>query len=80
LNAQVIWDHVNQVVVIKTETNILQLPVNNNTAIINDSPLQLDVPAQIINGRTMVPIRIIAEQFHVQVQWNNATRTVTISK
>lgn len=80
LNAQVSWDDVNQVAIIKTENSVLQLPIDNDIVIINDSQLQLDVPAQIINGRTMVPLRFIAEQLQAQVQWNNINRIVTISK
>ncbi len=32
------------------------------------------------NGRTMVPIRVISEQLGATVDWNEATRTVTIIK
>ncbi|MDR0272328.1 MAG: copper amine oxidase N-terminal domain-containing protein, partial [Clostridiales bacterium] len=38
----------------------------------------MDVPAQIIDGRTMVPVRYIAEALGAFVDWNDATRTITI--
>ncbi len=37
-----------------------------------------DVPAQIINGRTMVPLRVIAESIGAQVGWDAETKTVNI--
>jgi len=39
--------------------------------------LEFDVPAQIINSRTMVPMRKIFEELGATVDWNNDTRTVT---
>lgn len=42
--------------------------------------VKLDVPAQIINDRTMVPLRAIAETLDCEVKWDEMTRTVTIDK
>ena len=39
----------------------------------------LDVPAQIINGKTMVPVRVVAKCFDAEVAWDNVSRTVTIA-
>lgn len=39
----------------------------------------LDAPPEIINGRTMIPARAIAEAFSCQVGWDAASRTVTIT-
>ena len=38
----------------------------------------LDVPAKIINGRTMVPVRFIAETLGCTVSWDEATKTISI--
>ncbi len=37
-----------------------------------------DVAPFIVNGRTLVPIRVISEYLHCVVGWDNATRTVTV--
>lgn len=37
-----------------------------------------DVPPQIINGRTLLPIRAVAEFFGYDVTWNGATSSVVI--
>lgn len=44
-----------------------------------DTVIDVDVPAQIINGRTMVPVRVIAETLGLKVDWLEDTRTVSIS-
>jgi hypothetical protein len=38
----------------------------------------LDVPAQIINGRTMLPIRAVLEAVGYEVEWNAETHSVLI--
>ncbi len=40
----------------------------------------LDTAPEIINDRTMLPIRFIAESFNFEVKWNNETREITIEK
>ena len=35
-----------------------------------------DVPPQIINGRTMVPLRFIGEELGAQFEWDNSAKTV----
>jgi hypothetical protein len=41
--------------------------------------VESDVPAQIINGRTMVPLRVLSESIGATVDWDSATRTVTVT-
>lgn len=41
--------------------------------------VNLDVPAKIVNGRTMIPIRAIAECFNADVKWIPENKTVEIN-
>lgn len=47
---------------------------------LNDIPVRFDVPPQIINDRTMVPLRAIFEALGSDVEWDGNTQTVTASK
>lgn len=40
--------------------------------------MTLDVPAQIINDRTMIPLRFVSEALGYQVQWLTSSRSVVI--
>lgn len=40
--------------------------------------IPLDVPAQIVEGRMMVPLRVISEALGYQVTWDSVTETVLI--
>ncbi len=46
----------------------------------NGKPLVGEVPPRIVNGNTLVPIRIIAESLGSEVSWEPKERKVTIEK
>lgn len=50
---------------------------NNITVTVDWDEIKFDVPPQIINGRTMVPLRAIFEALDAKVEWDDRTRTVT---
>jgi N-acetylmuramoyl-L-alanine amidase len=54
--------------------------VNKNTADVDGRTVKLDVPPTIKSGRTLVPLRFVAERLGLTVSWDDATRTVTIIK
>jgi hypothetical protein len=50
-----------------------------NEMYVNDETVSLDVPAKLYGGRTFAPIRIISESLGADVQWDSASRLITIS-
>ena len=80
LGATVEWDQVTRTVTSEMGGTTIQLTVGSDTLYKNDEPVTLDVPGQIINDRTMVPARAIAEAYGVGVEWDAATRTVVLTK
>lgn len=44
----------------------------------NVQEIEMDVPAKIIEGRTMIPLRFVAESMDYPVDWNSEASTVTI--
>ena len=53
---------------------------NGIKVVYNDKAIDFDVPPQIINDRTMVPLRAIFEAIGATVSWDGETRTVTAEK
>ena len=47
--------------------------------IVNGKPVESDVPAINFHGRTMLPVRAVAEALGVEVAWDAATSTATLS-
>ncbi len=72
------WDGTTQSAVLKLNGDTIKLTVNSKSAYFNNSLYTLDTAPQIINGRTMLPIRFIAEKFNFGVAWNDKTRTVSL--
>ena len=71
LGAEVDWDPVSRMVTLDLEGNRL-------TFFVDEMLPGMNVPARLINGRSMVPLRFVAEFFGATVNWDAATRTVEI--
>ncbi len=83
LGAKVGWDGKTRKVTITLNQKTIEMYIGKSTAYINGKPIQIDpnnpkVTPVIINSRTFVPVRFVAEAFGAQVEWDNYTRTVTI--
>ena len=50
------------------------------TILVDGQVLSPDVPPQIDNGRTLVPVRFVAEALGAEVNWDGKVRMVTINK
>ena len=80
LGASVDWDGATQTVTSKLHDTTIKMSVGSKLLYRNNAPITLDVAAQLINERTMVPVRAIAEAFDCAVGWDGATQTVSITK
>ncbi len=74
------WNEERQEITLTYGQDTIRLVIGNTTAYLNDNANVLDAAPTIINGRTMLPIRFIAESFNFNVEWNSETQTVTITK
>jgi len=82
LGYEVKWDGNTRTITIKDADNYIIFLMDKKgiakTAVVNNQVVVLDAPARIVNGRTFVPIRFVAETFGLEVQWDGKTRTVTL--
>ncbi|MGI6361588.1 MAG: stalk domain-containing protein [Bacillota bacterium] len=60
-------------------SDIILLYLNKTNTTVNGKSITLDVPAKVIKGRTLVPIRFVGESLKTNVNWNNKTKTVMIT-
>lgn len=79
LGADINWDPVTRTVTGTKDSTVVTLTIDSKTAYINGSPKELDVPAVIVSGRTMVPARFIAESLGAVVDWDNDSKTVLVN-
>jgi len=65
-------------------SNIIELWIGKNTAKVNGISKLIDstnskVVPEIINGRTMLPLRFVTENLGATVLWNGDTQMITIT-
>lgn len=78
LGAEVEWDGATRTVTGRKDATTIILPIGSRSPTVNGMPVQLDVAGTIIDGRTLVPARFIAESLGAAVDWVADTRTVVI--
>jgi hypothetical protein len=80
IGARVDWDYDNREVTINSGGKYIKLYIDSKIASAGNKEITLDAAPTILNGRTMVPIRFIAEYFGSQVTWDDRTRSVVIKQ
>lgn len=83
LGAAVEWNDKDKIVTIQIDNKLIKLQIGNNIAEVNGKKVSIDdtnplVKPIIMNDRTMVPLRFVAEQIGCTVNWDNASRKITI--
>lgn len=80
LGANIHWEKETKTVICYIEDYEVQLPVEGTNALVDGEEITLDIPLQLIDGTTYVPLRFIGETLGYCVEWDNSTRTILISK
>ncbi len=80
MGGDVKWDGEQNTALLTLGDDIITLTIGSETAFFNEEKHTLDVAPKIINDRTMLPIRFIAESFKFGVDWDEKTETITITK
>lgn len=78
LGAQIAWEPTTQTAEIIKDGKNIKIAIGSNEAIVGGSRVMLDVAAEIQNGRTMVPLRFVAESLGLRIEWEAATQTVLL--
>lgn len=78
LGMTVAWDGTTQTATAVKADITISVTINSNIAVVNGVQKTLDVPAEITNGRTFVPVRFFAEALNMNVDWDGYTKTVII--
>ena len=79
LGATVGWDDRTQTVLAQRGATSVSLQIGNTQAMINGRPAAMDVPAMLVGGRTMVPLRFVSQALGANVNWDANTSTVAIA-
>jgi hypothetical protein len=79
LGADVLFDNATRTIKATKGDRVVQLALGSREAMINGQMSYLDVPANTLGGRTLVPLRFVSEALGADVRWNPSSRTVALS-
>lgn len=84
LGGTVSWDATERKVTVSLGSTNIELWIGKSTAKVNGINTAIDssntkVVPEIINSRTMLPLRFVAENLGCDVQWDGTTQTITIT-
>lgn len=80
MGAEVKWDNATSTAIAKRDGVEIKIQIGANEMYKDGKAIAVDVPAQLMNSRTMVPVRVIAEAFGADIQWNGNGRVVLITE
>ena len=63
------WDDANQIIKMERYGTTIEMKIGNSFMKLNGEPVELEVPAQILNGRTMVPLRAVVHALNIPIHW-----------
>ena len=82
MGATVDWDSEKRTVEGAIGDKLITLVIDDSLAQIREdgqvNNVKMDVPAQIVNNRTLVPLRFVMENFGLDVNWDSKTRTIDV--
>lgn len=80
LDADVEWIDETQTVIAERGGIKIVVQIGNNVMTVNGEKTVIDVPAQLADGRTLVPVRAVSQAFKCNVDWNGDSQTVIIAE
>jgi hypothetical protein len=76
--AEVSWNAETQEVTITKDDKVIILKIGSNTMLVNGEEIQIDAKSEIMNGRTVVPLRFVIENLGLKAEWDDETETIEI--
>ena len=78
LGCEVNWNEAAKQIYVMRGSDIIVFTVNSKTGYENGKEFTMDVPATIVNDRTMLPVRALADALHLNIKWDDPNRIVSI--
>ena len=78
MGADVEWDSETQTATATLDNTVVTFSIDNINAEVNKTSATMDVPARLINGKTMVPLRFLSENMGYDVDWDADSRTAIV--
>ncbi len=74
----IVWDQEKQTVTLMKGLKLVQLQIGNDTMLFNGASISLDAAPEITNGRTCLPVALLAKALGETATWDAASQTIEI--
>ena len=78
MGANVEWNQDTMTATATMNNATVEFSINDTNAEVNGTAATMEVPARLVNGKTMVPLRFLSEELGYTVTWDDETRTAVI--
>ena len=80
LGSEINYDAEREAVTIEDGESAVEFIIDDPVVTVNGDAVITDVPATIINSRTMLPVRLLATSLDCEVEWEQETQKVTLTR
>jgi hypothetical protein len=80
LGALVYWDDQSKTIRATKGSTVINIPLGSNEVTKDNQKITLEEPASLINDKTYVPLRFVAESFDQNVRWDQENKSIYIGK
>jgi hypothetical protein len=79
LGGTVQWNPSTKTATVLLGSRTVALTIGSKTALVNGTPITLDVAPEIKNGRTFLPLRALAENLGLDLAWEPISQTISLT-
>jgi hypothetical protein len=79
LGGSVQWNASTKTATVLLGSRTVALTIGSKTALVNGTPIALDVAPEIGNGRTFLPLRAVAENLGLDLSWEPISQTISLT-
>ena len=79
LDGIVDWNDDTKTAFVEKSGTKMSMAIGSTECFVNGIPKTIDTPAQIVNDRTMVPLRFVSETLDAKVDWDDINKIVFIT-
>ncbi len=74
----ILWDQATQTATFIKDARVAQVKVGSKSLVVNGANITMDATAKVVDGRTVIPVRFVAQALGASVNYDETTKTVTV--
>lgn len=78
IDPKVYWDKDSSKVIFTTGDKVIRMKTDHLTAMVNSRPIDLNIPARLIDDIPYIPIEFLSEIFGIELKWIEDNNVVTM--